>query len=337
MSAIPMLLLYAQPVVPLLRSLPSSLIRWIVGPLLRFNPLRRIAHWLVSPAIAWLAMNIAYLCWHIPAAYNFALENETVHGAEHLCFLFTSLLFWWTILSPWPAAPRPNDWGAIIYLALSDVVMTMLSGFLSFCDRPVYSFYVEHPNPFPSRSSTIRSSAPSSCGSSAHSLSSSPLCSSPSACSPRDAALSTNRVPHPFALLRKGWSSGAPFMPRSLRHGWVIVCCSKRLAVAYSVVCHSVAQRRNLLLPLFSGGSRGHKEALATELDGPLHFVFVLSRNCLDRCLYRWQSVLSFFPTPQPPDSAAPQSPRLQPPSHLQPSAIAAESVPSPPRPAFPC
>ncbi len=148
MSAIPMLLLYAQPVVPLLRSLPSSLIRWIVGPLLRFNPLRRIAHWLVSPAIAWLAMNLAYLCWHIPAAYNFALENETVHGAEHLCFLFTSLLFWWTILSPWPAAPRPNDWGAIIYLALSDVVMTMLSGFLSFCDRPVYSFYVDHPNPF---------------------------------------------------------------------------------------------------------------------------------------------------------------------------------------------
>jgi len=148
MSAIPMLLLYAQPVVPLLRGLPSPLIRWVVGPLLRISTLHRIVQWLVSPAIAWLAINLAYLCWHIPAAYNFALENETIHGAEHLCFLFTALLFWWSILRPWPAAPRPNDWGAIVYLALSDVVMTLLSAFLAFCDRPVYSYYVDHPNPF---------------------------------------------------------------------------------------------------------------------------------------------------------------------------------------------
>jgi len=148
MSAIPMLLLYAQPVVPLLRGLPSCFIRWIVGPLLRATTLRRIVHWIVSPAIAWLAMNLAYLCWHIPTAYNFALENETIHGTEHLCFLFTSLLFWWTIQRPWPAPARPNDWGAIVYLALSDVVMTLLSAFLAFCDRPVYSFYVDHPNPF---------------------------------------------------------------------------------------------------------------------------------------------------------------------------------------------
>jgi cytochrome c oxidase assembly factor CtaG len=148
MSAIPMLLLHGQPVVPLLRGLPAPVVRRIVGPLLRVRALRRLAEWLVSPAIAWLAMNLAYLAWHAPAAYNLALENETVHGIEHLCFLSTALLFWWTIQRPWPAAPRPNDWGAIVYLALSDVVMTLLSAFLAFCDRPVYSYYVEHPNPF---------------------------------------------------------------------------------------------------------------------------------------------------------------------------------------------
>ena len=148
MSAIPMLLLHGQPVVPLLRGLPAPVVRRIVGPLLRVHALRRLAEWLVSPAIAWLAMNLAYLCWHAPAAYNLALANETVHGIEHLCFLSTALLFWWTIQRPWPAAPRPNDWGAIVYLALSDVVMTLLSAFLAFCDRPVYSYYVDHPNPF---------------------------------------------------------------------------------------------------------------------------------------------------------------------------------------------
>jgi putative membrane protein len=148
MSAIPMLLLYGLPVVPLLRGLPAPLRRWIAGPLLRIPALRRIGKWLVTPAIAWLAMNVAYLAWHVPAAYDLALENETWHGVEHLCFLFTSLLFWWYILRPWPAEKRHSDWGALIYLALSDIVMTMLSGFLTFCDRPVYPYYVDHPNPF---------------------------------------------------------------------------------------------------------------------------------------------------------------------------------------------
>jgi cytochrome c oxidase assembly factor CtaG len=112
------------------------------------SALRRFAHWLVTPAIAWLLMNLGYLAWHVPAAYDLALENETIHGLEHLCFLGTSLLFWWYILRPWPAEKRHDDWGAIIYLAFADIVMTMLSGFLTFCDRPIYPYYVAHPNPF---------------------------------------------------------------------------------------------------------------------------------------------------------------------------------------------
>lgn len=148
MSAIPMLLLYSLPVVPLLRGLPSLVTRAILGPLLRLRTLRSLAHWLVTPAIAWLAMNLGYLLWHVPAAYDLALENETIHKLEHLTFLLTSLLFWWVIMRPWPAPKRPLSWGALLYLALADIVMTMLSGFLTFCDRPVYPYYVAHPNPF---------------------------------------------------------------------------------------------------------------------------------------------------------------------------------------------
>jgi putative membrane protein len=147
MSAIPMLLLYGLPVVPLLRGLPRPVLHWVVGPLVRVTALRSVAEWLVTPPVAWLGMNVAYLAWHVPAAYNYALENEMVHGVEHLCFLFTSLLFWWYIFRPWPAKQRPDDWGMLVYLALGDVVMTMLSAFLAFCERPVYSYYVQHPNP----------------------------------------------------------------------------------------------------------------------------------------------------------------------------------------------
>ncbi len=34
------------------------------------------------------------------------------------------------------------------YLIAADIVNTALSAFLAFCDRPVYSYYLQQPNPF---------------------------------------------------------------------------------------------------------------------------------------------------------------------------------------------
>jgi len=148
MSVVPPLLLYGLPAVPLMRGLPAPLSRFILAPLLRISALRRFVHWLGRPLVAWLAMNISFLAWHVPGAYDFALEHEYWHDVEHLCFLFSSILFWWCVLRPWPAGVRPQNWGILLYLVSADVVNTLLSAFLAFCGRPVYSFYLQHPNPF---------------------------------------------------------------------------------------------------------------------------------------------------------------------------------------------
>jgi putative membrane protein len=148
MSAVPPLLLLGLPIVPLLRGLPQSVLHILAAPLLRIQSLRALGHWLVTPAVAWLAMNLTFLAWHVPAAYDFALQHERWHAVEHLCFLSTSLLFWWYILLPWPAEKHKRNWGILIYLISADVVNTLLSAFLAFCDRAVYPFYVAHPNPF---------------------------------------------------------------------------------------------------------------------------------------------------------------------------------------------
>ena len=148
MSAVPPLLLLGLPVVPLLRGVPEFLRGPVLGPILRLALLRNLGRWLVTPAIAWLAMNVTFLAWHIPGAYNFALEHELWHDVEHLCFLSTSMLFWWCILQPWPSHRNTSSWGLLIYLVSADIVNTVLSAFLAFCDRPVYSFYVTHPNAF---------------------------------------------------------------------------------------------------------------------------------------------------------------------------------------------
>lgn len=148
MSAVPPLLLLGLPVVPLLRGLPKVILRWIVGPLVRLPRLRSLGHWLVIPSVAWIAMNVTFLAWHVPRAYDFALEHENWHAVEHLCFLSTSILFWWCILRPWPSARNQHGWGILIYVLSADVVNTLLSAFLVFCDRPIYQFYVDHRNPF---------------------------------------------------------------------------------------------------------------------------------------------------------------------------------------------
>jgi putative membrane protein len=148
MSAVPPLLLMGLPVVPLLRGLPSVVRHVMASPLLSLGFLRRLGRWLVTPVVAWMLMNFSLLVWHIPYLYCYALQHEGWHGFEHLCFLGTSMLFWFCVIQPWPASPHQLGWGILIYLVSADVVNTILSGFLSFCGAPIYRYYVERPNSF---------------------------------------------------------------------------------------------------------------------------------------------------------------------------------------------
>jgi putative membrane protein len=148
MSVVPPLVLLGCPVVPLLRGLPAWIMRPVVAPLLRFPALRRFGLWLILPIPAWLVMNATFLGWHLPRIYDFALRHEYWHQLEHACFLASSLIFWWYIIRPWPTSKRRNGWAVLLFLISADLVNTLLSAFLAFCDRPVYTFYLTQPNPF---------------------------------------------------------------------------------------------------------------------------------------------------------------------------------------------
>lgn len=148
MSVVPPLALLGNPTVPLLRGLPRPVLRYVVGPLLRNRPIRKFTHWLTRLRVAWLIMNLTFLAWHVPGAYDYALEHENWHVFEHMCFLTTSLIFWWPIIRPWPTGNRVYSWKLILYLLSADVVNTGLSAFLAFCTRPMYPYYLAEPNPF---------------------------------------------------------------------------------------------------------------------------------------------------------------------------------------------
>jgi cytochrome c oxidase assembly factor CtaG len=148
MSIAPPLLVLGSPVVPILRGLPRWLIRTALRPFFRSRTLHFIGGALTRPALAWITMNAAYVGWHIPAAYEFALSSEGWHNVEHACFLFTGILFWWPIVSPWPSQQRSSRWIILPYLLLADLVNTGLSAFLCFSGQLIYPSYGEIQRPF---------------------------------------------------------------------------------------------------------------------------------------------------------------------------------------------
>jgi putative membrane protein len=140
MSIAPPLIVLGAPVVPLLRGLPRMIVS-IAKPLFRMQWLRLLAGFLTHPVIAWVAMNAAYLGWHVPAAFELTFQSDRIHDFEHLCFFGTSLMFWWVVLQPWPARPRWPRWTMIPYLLTADVLNTVLSASLAFSGRVLYPSY----------------------------------------------------------------------------------------------------------------------------------------------------------------------------------------------------
>jgi len=141
MCIAPPLMVLAAPVVPLLRGLPRWFVRPVLGPLIRTLWLRRFFKSLISPRVAWILMNGAYIGWHIPAAYEFALASWQWHIVEHACFFLTSVLFWWPIIQPWPSRFSGSRWLLLPYLLGADVINTAISALLCFSGRVLYPTY----------------------------------------------------------------------------------------------------------------------------------------------------------------------------------------------------
>ena len=147
-SIAPPLLVLGAPVVPMLRGLPRRIIRKVLRPIFRLKAVHTLAGFLTRPSVAWFAMNATYIGWHVPAAYEFALSSEGWHNVEHSSFLFTSVLFWWPIIRPWPTHRKGSRWTIVPYLLLADLVNTGLSAFLCFSGRLIYPSYAGIARPF---------------------------------------------------------------------------------------------------------------------------------------------------------------------------------------------
>lgn len=145
MVVVPVLLWMGQPVIPLLRGLPGSVLKRALGPFLSWPILRRAGRILANPIVCWLTMAFTLIFWHQPRLYELALRSPDWHRLEHACFLFAALLFWCPVIGVWPARAQGSNWLLIPYLVFADILNTALSAWLVFSRHVVYPTYESAP------------------------------------------------------------------------------------------------------------------------------------------------------------------------------------------------
>jgi putative membrane protein len=132
------LLVLGRPVVVWLWALPLSW-RKRLGGWAAVAPVKRTWGVLTLPLVAWTIHAAAIWLWHIPRLFQATLDSELVHTLQHLSFLGSALLFWWTLLQI-----RDGRLGrpvAVIYLFTTAVHTSLLGAILTFSSRVWYPLY----------------------------------------------------------------------------------------------------------------------------------------------------------------------------------------------------
>ncbi len=100
---------------------------------------------LSHPVFAILAYSAVMWIWHVPALYDAAVANPSLHALEHLCFAAAGILYWWHILSPIRGRLRLGGMGPVMYMISTKLIVGFLGVALAFLPTAIYGFYVDQP------------------------------------------------------------------------------------------------------------------------------------------------------------------------------------------------
>ena len=126
--------------------LTLGLTRVILRPITRrLQRLEKAAGPLAHPLFALGLYTGGMILWHLPAAYDAALESPVLHRLEHLTFAGGGLLYWWHLLSPIRSRHRLGGLGPVAYMATTKLAVGMLGIVLTFSPEVLYDFYAGRP------------------------------------------------------------------------------------------------------------------------------------------------------------------------------------------------
>ena len=132
------LMVLGRPLVTYVWGMPESW-RRPVGNVAKIAWLQSSWKWLVRPWNAWWIHAVALWVWHAPLLFQATLTSEMVHALQHLSFLGTALLFWWSLFRGREASP---GYGAgVFYVFTTGVHSSILGALLTFSTMPWYPGY----------------------------------------------------------------------------------------------------------------------------------------------------------------------------------------------------
>jgi putative membrane protein len=132
------LLVLGRPALPFLWALPLSAAR-ITGALTKTKPFQHFWRFLTNPFVAWAIHAIALWIWHIPALFEATLTSELVHTVQHLSFLLSALLFWWSLIH----GPQGlmGFGAATLYVFTTSLHSGLLGALITFANSAWYPSY----------------------------------------------------------------------------------------------------------------------------------------------------------------------------------------------------
>jgi putative membrane protein len=91
------LIVLSRPVATLLWAIPRG-VRHQLGNLISRKMSRRIWNFITAGTVATVVHAVAIWLWHVPALLDASVVDLTTHRVQHLSFLLTALLFWWSVI-----------------------------------------------------------------------------------------------------------------------------------------------------------------------------------------------------------------------------------------------
>ncbi len=129
------LLALSRPLVPFLWGVPLEW-RRAIGSWSKRSAVQRAWHHLTTPLSAWCAHAAALWIWHAPALFQATLRSDLAHTAQHLSFLLSALLFWWSLFRV-----RGNYGMAVVYVFTTAIHTGALGALLTFAPMVLYPAY----------------------------------------------------------------------------------------------------------------------------------------------------------------------------------------------------
>jgi putative membrane protein len=113
----------------------------LAAPLILLGAPSIVRRWRPQLAFSWLTGTLTVIVWHVPAAFELALQSHFWHEFEQASFLIAGILFWWPVIRR-GAGIASSGWSVPLYLFFATLPCDALSAFLVFCGHIVYPHYL---------------------------------------------------------------------------------------------------------------------------------------------------------------------------------------------------